>query len=782
MAKYRFHSVLHVIGLGLAMATCLFIYIFNTYQRSFDRFHPDADRTFIVVEDLHLDQTEHNKGGSYAMYDAIRQELPQVEKAALYMDKQDFTLKIGNTLRKTDGKACFTSSEYFEIMNFPWLAGSPKQLDEAGTVALTQSMAKSFFGDQEAIGQTIWVESKSPVTVVGIIDDSHKNSDFRSEIYFSLASVGELRKIAKDDGFFSNWGYTNSANNILLALHHAQDKDQVEEHIRELVVKHWYKEFLDYYTYKLLPLTAFHFDMDYGKATQVSLLRILAIVAIGILFMAVVNYSNLASAQQLYRSSEMGIRKVLGSSKRQLFFQLLTESLVISFIAMLFAWLILWMAITWSNQYLFINEPLQVLSISSVLLISIAIWLSICIVTSISSALSLYKTKIQSALKKQAAGNWGLGRRTLIVFQNVLALTLIISTIVIVSQVHYLKHTDFGFDRETVVIFPLKKEMHDHREKLAAFLRNRSDVIGFSFCDNPPSNDKVWGGTFQFDDRAEWETWAPRYAIGDSSYIKTFGIQLLAGNNFRDHEDHPEFLINERMARDLGYEDYQAIIGKSLHAGGLNDEHKGKIVGVVRNFNTNSLRESVSPTVIGYNTERIKNVAIKYQGGHPDHLLNDMEKEWKTWYPNELFEYKFYDEQIANLYQKEALLEKLIWIAAGVSIIISSLGFLGLLSIMVIKRTKEIGIRKVLGASIAGITLLLSKDFVKWVCLALLLAIPIGWYVMTIWLDEFVYRIALQWWMFGLAAFTGLFITLITISVQTFRAAKANPVESLRDE
>ncbi|MBD1423472.1 ABC transporter permease [Sphingobacterium chuzhouense] len=782
IAKYRFHSILNIVGLGLAIAACLFIYTFNTYQLSFDRFHPDAERTFIVVEDLHLDQTEHSKGGSYAMYDAIRQELPQVEKAALYMDKQDFTLKIGKKLRKTEGKASLTSSDYFEIMDFPWLRGSPKQLDEPGTVALTKSMAKSFFGDQEAIGQTIWVESKFPVTVVGIVDDSRKNSDFRSEIYFSLASASELRQIPKDDGFFNNWGSINSTNNMLLTLRDSADKASVEEGIRQLIAKHWHKDVLEYYTYKLLPLTAFHFDMDYGKATQFSLLGILTVIAIGILFMAGINYTNMVSAQQLYRSTEMGIRKVLGSSKRQLFLQFLVESLLISLFALLLAWLFLWIAIDWSNRYLFVHEPLQVLSIPNLFFISLAIWFSICLITSLFPAFFFHKTSIQTALKKQVTGSWGLGRKALIIFQNVLALVLIATTIVIVSQVHYLKNTDMGFDRETVLVFPLNNEMRDNTEKITAFLQHRSDILTFTFCDNPPSNDKVWGGTFKFDNRAEWETWAPRYAIGDSAYINTFGIQLLTGHNFKGNEQHPEFLINEKMARNLGYQDYHEIIGKDLLAGGLNDKHQGKIVGVVRDFNTNSLKEGISPTIIGYNKMRIKNLAIKYRGDHPNQLLEDLEKEWKQWYPDEIFDYKFYDEQIGNLYQKEALLEKLIWIAASISVIVSSLGFLGLLSIMVVKRTKEIGIRKVLGASIAGITLLLSKDFVRWVCVAFLFAIPIGWYIMSRWLDYFVYRIELEWWMFVLTGFIGLLITLITISIQTIRAAKTNPVDSLRDE
>lgn len=780
MRKYRLHSVLNIVGLGLGMACCLFIYAFNTYQLNFDQFHKDSDRTFIVVEDLHLEEMEHSKGGSYGMYDVLRKELTQIEKAALYMEEQDFTLKIDDQLVDTESKAGFTSSDYFEIMDFPWLEGNPKELDEPNTIALTQKMAKRFFGKEEAIGKTIQVESKFPMKVVGIIDDRQKNSDFRSEIYFSLASLPELQGMSKDDDFFTYWGYSNSTNNILLTLRDANDKEKVEKSINKMLTEYWYEEASDYYSYKLLPLTAFHFDADYGKGTQRSLLLILSLIAVGILFMAGVNYTNMISAQLLYRNTEMGVRKVLGSSKKQLFVQFMVESLCTSFLALLFAVVVFVLSIQGANEYLFMEEPIQLLSLWKFSGIAIGLWLFLCLLTSLYPAFFLFKMDIQKALKNQVSGSWGNGRKSLIVFQNVIALVLITSTIVIVSQVRYLKNTDMGFNRNSVLVLPLKGGIQSE-EEIAHFLRGRSDVTSFTFCDNPPSSKKPWGGTFQFDNRAEWEDWAARYAIGDSSYVKTFGLQLLAGRNFRDDPKNPEFLVNEKMIRELGFEDLDEVIGKDLRPGGLNEKHKGKIVGVVKDFNTNVLNEPVSPTIIGINKMRLRNLAVKYTGT-PGGLLNKMEEEWKTWYPNKLFEYEFYDKQIANLYQREALLEKLIWIAAGLAILISSFGFLGLLSIIIVKRTKEIGVRKVLGSSISGIVRLLSTDFMKWVGLAFLVAVPIAWYGMSKWLEHFVHRITLQWWMFALAGLLGMTITLIVVSFQSIKAAMANPVDALRDE
>lgn len=782
LLRHRYYSILTIVGLGLAIACGLFIYIYNSYQLSFDQFHRQKDQTFMIVYDLKLEQLEHNKGGSFAMYDAITRDVPQVKKTALYIEKKDFTIEIKDKQFKTNEQAAFASPDYFSVLDFPWKQGNPADLDAPNTVALTASTAKLYFGDENAMGKTILVEGKFPIQVVGIIDDSRKNSDFRSEVYFSLKSIPTLFKIDKDDPFFHNWGYTNTSNNILLTLKNNKDKDQVEKNIHELVGKYYDKSVLDYYSYKLLPLTEFHFDKDYGKGTQKSLLQILSVIAIGISIMAFVNYSNILFAQQMNRSVEMGVRKILGSSNKQLFFQFLLETLILTFLAIIFALILLSIFISWSNGYLFKDDPVAILSLGSLINIVVLIWIFTALLTSIYPLIFVNRTHIQDALKKLTMGPWSFTRKSFIVLQNVIAMVLLIATLVIILQVNYLKNTDMGFDREQVLLFPIKKEMLANKEKIKHFLSKRPDITSFSFCDNPPANDKVWGGTIQFDDRADWEKWPARYAIADSSYITTFNIKLVAGHNFNDNPKNPEFLINQKMARDLGYENPNDILGKSLNAGGLNEESIGKIVGVVADFNTNSLKEGISPTIIGYNAGRFKNIAIKFNGTNAKTFIHEFEQQWRDWYPNEIFEYKFYDDQIAKLYEKEVLTEKLIWIAATVSIIISVIGFLGLLSITILKRTKEIGIRKVLGSSLIGIVRLLTQDFVKWMIISGLIASPIAFYLMNKWLEDFPFRIALTWWIFASALIFGVMITFLVISFQSVKAARANPVDSLRDE
>ncbi len=782
LLKYSFYTVLHMVSLGLALACFFFIYTFNTYQSSFDRFHSKVDRTFLLVQDLKLDKTEFSKGGSLAMFEAIKSELPQVEQAAIFIEKQDLTIDIGNDRFKSDGMAAYASSSYFKILDFPWIIGNPEDLDKPNTVALTRSLAKKYFGDQDALGKTMTVEGEIDLTVVGVIDDSRKNSDFRSEMYIALSALSQIRNIPKTDGFFNQWGYTQTTNNILLTLKTSGDQHAVEKGFHDLVAKHWHSDVLQYFSYKLLPITDFHFDTDYGKGTQQSLLLLLGIAAGAILIMAVVNYCNIVSAQQIYRNTEMGIRKVLGSTKWQLFLQYLLDSLMVSFFALLLGISLFYLFLTWSNQFLLQNDPIYNISVTHLATTALLIWLAILVATSLYPAFFLTSTLRNGTVPKQYKKNVGLGTKLLLLLQHMTAFILVVSTIVIVAQVHHLKSTDLGFNRDAILTLPLKQDMLSQKSKIETFLRSRSDIASFTFCDNPPANEKAWGGTFQFDDRDSWETWPARYAIGDTAYIHTFGIRLLAGRNFRQNASEAEFLINKQMALNLGLPSPDAALGKSLYAGGLHDEGKGRIVGVVEDFNTNALYEPISPTVIGVHESRIKKLAIKYSGHNASAMLKDLEKNWTVWYPSELFQFAFYDDQIAALYQKEALLEKLIWIAALIAIAVTALGLLGLMSMHIAKRTKEVGIRKILGSSVMGILRILSIDFFKWIAAAVVIAIPISAYLLNHWLTGFAFRIKLSWWMFFSAMTVCLVITVLTISYQTLRAARANPVDSLRDE
>jgi putative ABC transport system permease protein len=331
------------------------------------------------------------------------------------------------------------------------------------------------------------------------------------------------------------------------------------------------------------------------------------------------------------------------------------------------------------------------------------------------------------------------------------------------------------------VLIPLPEASELKKDFLSKKLKALPQVQSFSFCFKAPSSENNRGGSVHFDNRSDWETWPARSAIGDTSYVNSFGLQIVAGRNIRGAEDVNEFLINERMLSKLGLKSPEDALGKSLIAGEL-DNKKGIIVGVVKDFNTKSLLEPIEPVVITTSPSLYSTVGIKLSGRNFQSAINDIRKGWEEAYPKEVFDYQLFDEQIANLYRKEDLQQKLILLSASIAIAISCLGLLGLVSLITLQRTKEIGVRKVLGASANSIIKLLSSDFLKLIFIALVCAFPISWWAINKWMENFAYRIEIQWWMFASAGLLAVSIAILTISFQAARAAIANPVKSLRME
>jgi len=396
-------------------------------------------------------------------------------------------------------------------------------------------------------------------------------------------------------------------------------------------------------------------------------------------------------------------------------------------------------------------------------------------------SLVLSRINIFKALKNETAGfKAGFLRKVLIVFQSSVAQILIVSTLIMVLQVRFLKHTDKGFNRDAVILVPLPTSLELKRGILSQKLQEIPNIQSFSFCHKPPSSGNYGGGSVRFENR-DWEKWPVNSRIGDTSYVNTFGLQLLTGRNIRELKTGREYLINETMVSRLGLKTAQEAIGKSLVDGEL-DEQKGPIVGVVKDFNTTSLTSPIGPVLITSYPDRFNMVSVKLKGGDISNTLKHIQKSYEEAYPVDVFDYQFFDEQIANLYKKEALQEKIIWITTMIAIGISCLGLLGLISLITLQRTKEIGIRKVLGASVSGIAGLLFSDFLKLVIAAMFVAFPLAWWAMGSWLQNFAHRIEMHWWMFALTGFSAVLIALVTVSFQAVKAALANPVKSLRTE
>lgn len=396
-------------------------------------------------------------------------------------------------------------------------------------------------------------------------------------------------------------------------------------------------------------------------------------------------------------------------------------------------------------------------------------------------ALILSRFKPVNALKNQVGSQTQTAdftRKGLIIIQNIIAQVLIISTILITMQVRYLKTADIGFNKNAVLMLPVP----DNNKGKTDYLRNRlltnPAIKDVSFCHNAPSSNNGNGGSIKYDTR-DWEKFAGETLVGDADYVKTFGIQLVAGRNIAESDTAREYLVNEVLMRMLGVKDPQQIIGKRFTAGDLSNK-AGTIVGVVKDFHAKSLYTPIGPEYITTFRYRYQYAGVKISSGNPPVVIDLIKKEWQSVYPDNVFEYRFLDQQIADFYQKEDLLNKLITSSAVIAIFISCLGLLGLISLLTLQRTKEIGIRKVLGASVANITRLLSVDFLKLVIVAVIIASPIAWLMMSKYLQNFAYRIDIKWWVFAITAFMALLIAFVTVSFQSIKAAMTNPVESLR--
>ncbi|WP_028298810.1 FtsX-like permease family protein [Olivibacter sitiensis] len=781
LCKNKVYTFIHLFGLAIAVTCCLVIYSYIQFHRSYDSFHPGAENIYHVVYDLHLEQTEHSNGTSYAIYNALKTDFPQVEGAAYAFVQQNLTLKHENQLFAVQKGINYSNASWFELFDIPWLQGEPRLLNEPGNIALTSTLAQRIFGDKNPMGQVLYTSESVPLKVVGLVDDSRKNSDLKAEAYVSLESIKTIMP-SDDDYFFTFWGYLTSGNQVYIKVADRNAISPIEKSLNEHTKKYFGEEAAKLYDMKLLPLLDQHFDPRYGGTSSAKALWILGTIGLAILLIATLNYINLTTAHYTRRNKEIGTRKVLGSSKGQLIGLFLTESLLISAGSMVLAIVFTHVAIPLLNRFLLENEPIAISYNWQLLLAALLAWMGVSLLSGLYPSFVLARTNAIRALKNQIALGSTIKRKPLLVFQNALAIVLIISCIVVFAQIRYMQSTDMGFDRQNVVTIDLPSKAEQSKGLFKKLLDEEPEVLHYSYCFRAPTMHGQHGGTFQFDNREDFETWPARSTYADSAYLRTFGIPLLAGRNFREAADVPEYHVNRKFVQMLGYTDYQDILGKSLLAGGMHDNKKGVIVGVVEDYNTQVLNKTIEPTVLGYAADMTKTLAIKVNGRHTMNILSKLENQWRDHFPNELFSYHFLDHNIEMLYQSEQRQGKLIAVSAAIAIFISSLGLFGLITLTALQRAKEIGIRKVLGASVSGIVSLLSKDFLKLVLIALLIASPLAWWAMNKWLEDFAYRINLQWWMFALAGLVAIMIALLTVGLQAIRAAVANPVDSLRDE
>ena len=801
ITRKKIYTAINILGLSFGICACIVLYLIINYEINFDSFHPDKKRIYRIMGDvtestgdkLHfarvpLSASLEGRSGLSGL-SAIAAIIPYNAKISVPDEDRSvkhFDSRVGESHYVT---TVIAERQYFDIFKYEWLAGNIKSaLDVPFTVVLTESKARQYFGYKpldKIIGKQVIYQDSLVVSVSGIVKDWNKNSDLAFTDFISFATLQKSflkNNISIDSwkqGDMSAWIFTKLAPGIPPVLVNAQMASLVKTHgDPQTKLALW-----------LEPLSHIHFNADVIenpiRTAHLPTLYSLIGIALFILILAIINFINLSTAQSIQRSKEIGVRKVLGSSRTSLVFQFLAETLLLTLFSVLLAVVLVKPVLTLFRSFIPKGVSFDFFEPST--------FIFLVLVTLITSAFAgLYPAKVLSSylpvLSLKGTGaqkrseKWIL-RKGLIVFQFSVSLVFIIGSIVIANQLRYTREKDLGFTSDAIITAETPRG--EGFAKVAVVAQKIKEIAGVSKVALQwlsPMTDNARGMKLKFKSTDEKDFWVTQVA-GNEDFIPLYQIKLLAGRNLVKSDSVKEFVINETLSRFMGNKKPEESLGKIMY---WNDKPY-PVAGVVADFHTSSLHDPITPLCIINRPDRESSLAIKLaskgnQSGMIKTTLSLIEKEWKQIYPATTFNYRFYDESLAMLYEKDRQTATLINTAMLITIFISCMGLFGLGMFTAERRKKEIGIRKVLGASVSNIVKTLSKDFIILVLIAFLIASPIAWYFMNRWLQDFAYRTNISWWVFIIAGLSAILIALITISFQAIKAAIANPVKSLRTE
>ncbi|WPU91090.1 ABC transporter permease [Mucilaginibacter sabulilitoris] len=791
--RHKGYSIINVAGLTLGIAACLLIFIIIKYELSFDTAQPNFKNIYhVVIQQIHEDGLHYTPGVPAPATDALRVDFPQAKVAALNSSYgSQITVPDNNTGNSTSDKKftedvglVFIEPQFFDIFSFKWLAGNPAVLAEPNMVVINKSTAIKYFNNwNDVTGKILKMDNLINLKVAGVVDDAPANSDFPFKVMVSYIT---WKQHPKEYDYENDWGSISSSHQVYMLFPNT-GVNNINKQLVAFTNKH-YETGTKRRVIFAQPLSQMHFDTRFGNTIgdhQMSMatLRTLSFIAVLIIIMASINFINLATAQSVGRSKEVGIRKVLGSTRNQLVMQVMGETAIIVTGAVLLAVLVAKIAIPYLKNIASVPDNINLLNTDSILFLA-AVTFVVILLSGIYPALIVSGFKPVLALKNKitAASIGGIPlRRVLVIAQFAISQLLIIGTIVAVSQMDYVNKADLGFNKNAVLVIPGYTDSLSLR-KMDSFKQRvlqNAQVQSVSFSSDAPSSDNNSSMNFYFNHSTKDPGFNTYLKYGDADYFKTFQLHFVAGKGYDVSDTARQVVVNETFIHKLNILNAQDAIGKTVRLG---TEATLPISGVVKDFKTNSLRETVKPIVISAHKAYESHVAIKIRTNNLSKTVAELQKMWENTYPEYAYNGYFLDQNIANFYKQENQMALVYKIFAGIAIFISCLGLYGLVSFMAVQRTKEVGIRKVLGASVSSIVYLFSKEFMVLITISFVIAVPTAWYLMTGWLQNFAYRISLSIWVFVLAIVTSVIIAWITVGYKAIKAALANPVNSLRNE
>jgi len=787
----KLFTFLNIIGLAIGISACWIVFRIVNYEYSFDNNHPEKEKIFKLY-------SVSIKDGESRTFDGVRVPVANYIKeniadAALTAPEYKYYSGKINVIGDNNTKKEFsnqppvigTFKDYFEMVPYTWLAGNKESIfQQPNEIVLSESRAKVYFPNskpQDLLGKIIQFDTVN-YTVTGVIKDLEKTSSFFGK---------EFIPVKTEDLKNDNWDMITSNHKLYVKLNNAKagqnlvqllDK-KINEMNAEMNAKYNVKQ-----GFGLASLNGLHFNKTINGSVDKKTLFGLIGIGSFLLILACINYINLTTAQVPFRAKEIGIRKTLGEQPRNVLFSFLSETFIISSLALLFSWPLIKFFEKYFSSYL----PAELNSYSDTLAVVIFLLALIILLTLVSSFYPAYlinKVQISEVIKMKSAGKLKFGsiplRKALIIFQFVIAQIFVVSTVLMGFQIQFMLNKDLGFDHNGIINLDLpyiENKPNDNSPNLLKESLLKYKGISGASLGHKPMSDAYYGSsiTLNTDTGAINSQVALKYA--DDQYLNVYNFKLLAGRNQQVADSTTGIMLNEAALEKFGILNPQDAIGQVVILG----DKTRTINAVINNFNNSTLHNNIEPLafIASNNRDQLQNINIKLSQNTAEwsNAIKSIESEWKKIYPNNVFEYKFFDEQMKELYESDYRFSSIINLSSGITILLSCLGLIGLVTISISQRTKEIGIRKVLGSSVSRIIGLLSTEYLKLVFISVLIASPIAWWAINKWLGNFAYKMELTWWMFSIPAIGTLLIAFFTMFYHSFKAAKANPVDSLRDE
>jgi putative ABC transport system permease protein len=775
--RYKAYSIINVLGLALGIASCLIIFLVVRYELSYDRFNEKADRTYRIT----LHALDFNPAVSMAVVPAMRNDFPELERVSQVWQRSSGLIKVGQA-RFAEKNYLFADEQLPYVFDYQWLAGDRKTaLAAPNSVVLTEKIAHKYFGEADPMGQVINLDNQYNLKVTGIIKDLPGNTHLG---FLFMVSFATIRNDIK--GMMTNFYSIANGSFAYLVIPKDYSIEKIRNRIKPFIIKNWGADIAKEATLILQPVLDIHFDQRYlndtiSQTTSKNTYWALAAVAVLIIIIACINFINLATAQAIRRAKEVGVRKVLGSSRAQLIGQFLGETSILVLLSLLFGIIITVLFLPLAEKWLDIHINARLLAQPEVIGLLGSIIIAVILLA------GLYPAFVQSAFRpveslksKTAVSFQGLGlRKSLVIIQFAISQILIVGTLVVAYQMNFFQNQDLGFNKEAVISFNVPDQ-------------TKTEVLRKQLEDNPGVKEICFSSAAPVFNDQFTNFNAPEYGITkddvtevkfiDERYTDMFALKMLAGEKIiktpaKDTANNA--VVNQAMIQKLGFQDPHQAIGKHFY---FNGRTPATIMGVVQDFQSESKHKKIRPCILIYEADNFYCASVRIQPRGMNQTIARIDKSWSSLFPNDLFSYEFLDDHIANWYRQEQKEYTAFRLFSVVAILIGCLGLYGLVAFAAAQRIKEVGIRKVLGASLPDIVFLFAKEFIVLIAIAFLIAAPVAYYFMNNWLNNFAYRISISGWLFLIAILVSVLIAAFTIAYQAFRAGRVNPVKSLRME